>query len=72
MGALDEVTQQLLQAKDEEVVRLAETVLRLVQIFDYMRSVDRDTRIRVETLEPEIQHALRTYNRLTGVPDQQN
>lgn len=67
---MDAVTQQLLQAKDEEMVRLAETVLRLAQVFEYMRVVDRDTQLRLETLDPEIQHALRTYNRLTGVEDQ--
>lgn len=67
---MDEMTQQLLQAKDEEAARLAETVLRLAQVVDGMRSVDRDTRLRLETLDPEIQHALRTYNRLTGVTDQ--
>lgn len=63
---MDAVTKELLRAKDEETARLAETVLRISRVLDDARHIDRETRLLLETLEPDIQHAFRTYNRLTG------
>lgn len=66
---MDAVTKELLRAKDEEMARLAETVLRIARVLDEARHIDRETQRLLDVLEPEIQHAHRTYNRLTGQDD---
>lgn len=60
---MDAVTKELLRAKDEEVARLAETVLRIVTVLEDARYIDRETQLRLEVLQPDINHALRIYNR---------
>lgn len=62
---MDAMTKELLRAKDEELVRLAETVLRIAKVLDEARAIDRETRLLLDALQPDINHALRTYNRLT-------
>lgn len=63
---MDAVTKELLRAKDEEMARLAETVLRVASVLDEARHIDRETRQHIDLLRPDIQHAHRTYERLTG------
>lgn len=65
-GVMDLVTKELLRAKDEEMARLAETVLRIDQVLAGARHIDRETRLLLDVLQPDIQHALRTYNRSMG------
>lgn len=62
---MDAVTKELLRAKDEEMVRLAETVLRIDKVLYEARHIDRETRLLLDALQPDINHALRTYSRLT-------
>lgn len=62
---MDPVTKELLRAKDEEMARLAETVLRIAKVLDEARHIDRETQLLLDVLQPDISHALRTYNRLT-------
>ena len=62
---MDTVTEELLRAKDEELVRLAETVLSIDKALYEARHIDRETRRLLDAVQPEINHALRTYRRLT-------
>lgn len=62
---MDAVTKELLRAKDEEMARLAETVLRVASVLDEARHIDGETRRHIDLLRPDIQRAHRTYERLT-------
>ena len=55
-GELDAVTSELCVPKTE-MVRLAETVLRMARVLDPARFVDRDTRLLLDAPQPEIDHA---------------
>lgn len=61
---MDAVTKELLRAKDEEMARLAETVLRIARVLAEARHIDRETQLLLDVLQPDIDHALRTYSRL--------